>query len=70
MARIPYLDPERAPEAVREAFEALPPLNVFKLVAHAEASFRPFLRYGASILGRQALPARAGEVLSRPRAAA
>jgi AhpD family alkylhydroperoxidase len=30
-------------------------LNVFKLVAHAETSFRPFLRYGGSILGRQLL---------------
>lgn len=63
MARIPYLDPEQAPAAVREAFAALPVhLNVFKLVAHAETGFRPFLRYGGAILGRQALPARLREL--------
>jgi alkylhydroperoxidase family enzyme len=62
VARIPYLDPERASEPVREALADLPPLNVFKLVAHAEASFRPFLRYGASILGRQVLAARLREL--------
>jgi alkylhydroperoxidase family enzyme len=63
VARIPYVDPEHAPAPVREAFAELPVhLNVFKLVAHAESGFRPFLRYGGSILGRQALPARLREL--------
>lgn len=63
MARIPYVDPAAAPEPVREAFAQLPVhLHVFKLVAHAETCFRPFLRYGASILGRQALSARLREL--------
>jgi 4-carboxymuconolactone decarboxylase len=55
MARLPYVDPEQAPEPVREAFERLPPLNVFRLLAHAETCFRPFLRLGEAILTRQEL---------------
>ena len=55
MARVPYVDPSEASESVREALEALPPLNIFKLLAHAETSFRPALRLGASILGQQDL---------------
>ena len=38
------------------------PLNIFRMVAHAETNFRPFLRYGASILGRQELSARLREL--------
>ena len=48
MARLPYVDPERAPAPVREALRAL-------LMAHAESSFRPLLRLGASILAGQQL---------------
>lgn len=52
MARLPYVDPESAPEKVREAFGAVPPLNIFKTLAHAETAFRPFLRFGGAVLGR------------------
>jgi len=52
MARIPYVDPDDAPEKVREAFGAVPPLNIFKTLAHAETAFRPFLRFGGAVLGR------------------
>lgn len=55
MARLPYVDPSEAPEPVREALELLPPLNIFRLLANAEANFRPALRLGASILGQQDL---------------
>jgi 4-carboxymuconolactone decarboxylase len=50
MARIPYVDPERAPEPVREALERLPPLNIFRMLANAETVFRPFLRFGDALL--------------------
>ena len=50
MARLPYVDPATAPEPVRDAFERIPPLNVFKLIAHAPTAFRPWLRYGAALL--------------------
>lgn len=33
-----------------EAYSALPALNVFGMVAHAETAFRPWLRFGASLL--------------------
>src|SRR5436190_11084189 len=50
--RIPYVDPEKAPEPIREAFEVVPPLNIFKTLAHAESAFRPFLRFGGAVLTR------------------
>ncbi len=56
MARIPYVDPATAPEAVREVFEQIPAsLNIFKIMAHAETNFRPLLRLATSILTQQKL---------------
>jgi alkylhydroperoxidase family enzyme len=56
MARLPYVDPDNAPDALREAFAQLPaPLNIFKLLAHAEANVRPLLQLGGTILLRQQL---------------
>jgi 4-carboxymuconolactone decarboxylase len=55
MARLPYVDPEQASPEVREALEILPPLNIFRTVAHAETCFRPFLRLGQAILTKQKL---------------
>jgi len=51
VARLPYIDPENAPEQVKDVFErGVPPLNIFKLLAHAETVFRPWLRFGAAVL--------------------
>jgi alkylhydroperoxidase family enzyme len=55
MARIEPLDPAQAPDDVREALENLPPLNIFRTLAHAETAFRPFLRFGGAVLGRMSL---------------
>jgi 4-carboxymuconolactone decarboxylase len=52
VARLPYVDPSEAPPPVREALENTPPLNVFKMTAHASSAFRPFLRYGGALLSR------------------
>ena len=52
MARLPYVDPSSAPPKVREALEQLPPLNIFRTLAHAEEAVRPFLRLGGAILGQ------------------
>lgn len=52
MARLPYVDPADASERVREALDALPPLNIFRMLANAETAFRPFLRFGGAVLGR------------------
>ncbi|MEA2496264.1 MAG: hypothetical protein QOJ29_4175 [Thermoleophilaceae bacterium] len=55
MARIQPLDPGDVPDKVREALENLPPLNIFRTLAHAETAFRPFLRFGGAVLGEMAL---------------
>ena len=55
MARIEPLDPADAPDNVREALDNLPPLNIFRTLAHAETAFRPLLRFGAAVLGRMQL---------------
>jgi alkylhydroperoxidase family enzyme len=58
VARLPYVDPESAPQEVRDILTRLPrPLNIFKLMAHAETNFRPLLRLGTSILTEQQLAA-------------
>jgi alkylhydroperoxidase family enzyme len=55
MARIQPLDPAHAPDDVREALENLPPLNIFRTLAHAETAFRPFLRFGGAVLGQMSV---------------
>jgi 4-carboxymuconolactone decarboxylase len=51
VARLPYVDPDNAPESVKDVFErGVPPLNIFKLLAHADTVFRPWLRFGAAVL--------------------
>ena len=55
MARIQPLDPAAAPADVRGTLENLPPLNIFRTLAHAESAFRPFLRFGGAVLGQMAL---------------
>jgi 4-carboxymuconolactone decarboxylase len=50
MARLPYPDPDDQPEKVREALDRLPPLNIFRMLSHAETAFRPYLRFGGSLL--------------------
>ena len=62
MARLPYLDPATAPDGVREALAAAPLLNVFRMVAHAETAFRPWLRFGGALLRSAALDARLREL--------
>lgn len=42
MAKLPYVEGERLGRAA--------PLNIFKLVAHAETAFQPWLRFGAALL--------------------
>ena len=55
MARLPYVDPSAAPRPVREVLERMPPLNVFRLMAHAETAFRPWMRWGGVLLNDLAL---------------
>jgi alkylhydroperoxidase family enzyme len=62
MARLPYVDPESAPAAVRSALELLPGIRIFRMIAHAETAFRPFLRLGSAILGELKLSPRLREL--------
>jgi 4-carboxymuconolactone decarboxylase len=50
MALIPYVDPEQAPNEVRDLLEVLPDLHVFRLVGQAPTLFGPWLALGAAIL--------------------
>src|SRR3982751_656087 len=50
MARIPYPEREALGDKQREALDALPPLNVFRMLSHAQSAFRPYLRFGGALL--------------------
>lgn len=54
-SRIPYLVAADAPSAVAKRLNALPDLNVFKLLAHAHNTFDAWLRFGGSLLSELAL---------------
>lgn len=55
MARLDYIDPESAPDRVRQALDRLPPLNVFRMLAHAETVFEPWLRMSGAMLSQLVL---------------
>jgi 4-carboxymuconolactone decarboxylase len=63
VARLPYADPDRVSEPVREALAAVPPLNVFRMTANAETAFRPWLRFGGVLLSSLELDARLRELV-------
>ena len=50
MARIPYPERDDLGDKQREALDALPPLNVFRMLSHAQTAFRPYLRFGGALL--------------------
>jgi alkylhydroperoxidase family enzyme len=50
MARLPYIDPQAASPDVREALDALPALNIFATLAHADTAFGPYLALGGVLL--------------------
>ena len=59
MARLPYVDPETAPQAVREVLAALPAqLNIFRRVANSTTALRGFRGLGTALLGSRTFDAR------------
>ena len=62
MARIPYRDLTMAPEDVQKLVAMFAPLNIFRMLAHADSLLRGFGHLGAAILGRAALDARLREL--------
>jgi alkylhydroperoxidase family enzyme len=50
MARLPYTDPQTASPDVGDALDALPALNIFAMLAHADTAFIPYLGLGGVLL--------------------
>lgn len=63
MARLPYRDPATLPADVRAVLAAAPPLNIFRMLTHAETLMRGFGQLGTAILGRTALDPRLRELV-------
>jgi alkylhydroperoxidase family enzyme len=56
MARLPLIDPAATGGDIRTSFDRMPVvLNIFRMMAHAEANFIPAMRFANSILHRQKL---------------
>ena len=62
MARIPYPKIEELPEKIRSRTEKLPPLNILRLLMHAQTNVIPLLSLGTSILTEQELDAKLREL--------
>lgn len=64
VARLPLIDPETTGGDLRAAFDRMPvKLNIFRMMAHAEANALPVMRLGNSILHKQKLSAVNRELL-------
>jgi alkylhydroperoxidase family enzyme len=64
VARLPLIDPETTTGDIRASFDRMPvKLNIFRMMAHAEANMIPAMRLGNSILHRQKLSAVHRELL-------
>lgn len=64
VTRLPLIDPETTTGDVRASFDRMPvKLNIFRMMAHAEANMIPAMRLGHSILHRQKLSAVHRELL-------
>jgi len=55
-ARIGYPDLADLPPETRQILDALPKLNVFRMVAHAHSAFPPFIRMAKALLAELELP--------------
>ena len=55
MARISYPDPNTLSDANKALMEQLPPLNIFKMLSGAGASFAPFMQFVSAYLNEGAL---------------
>ncbi|MBR0938913.1 carboxymuconolactone decarboxylase family protein [Bradyrhizobium jicamae] len=64
MARLPLIDPEMTGGDIRASFDRMPvKLNIFRMMAHAEANMIPAMRLANSILHKQKLSAVNRELL-------
>jgi alkylhydroperoxidase family enzyme len=64
VARLPLIDPETTTGDIRASFDRMAvKLNIFRMMAHAEANIIPAMRLGNSILHKQKLSAVNRELL-------
>src|ERR1043165_2320041 len=63
MARIPYPEVDRLPEAEEGLARGLPPLNIFRMLPHAPTFMRGFGQLGTAILSQAAFDARLRELI-------
>ncbi len=63
MTRIPYADPATLSEPTQRALAAVPPLNVFRLLAVADAAFPAFLRFTGGLWNDAELSPRRRELV-------
>jgi len=64
VARLPLIDPQTTTGDIRASFDKMPvKLNIFRMMAHAEANMIPAMRFANSILHRQKLSAVNRELL-------
>lgn len=57
MARIPYYDWSQAPEKLKAYYDSLAPLNLFRMMGHADLLMPALFKLGGLILGRTRLDA-------------
>jgi 4-carboxymuconolactone decarboxylase len=62
MARLPYVDSQGPSPDVLAALDALPPLNIFRMLAHADSAVVPYLRFAGTLLTELELDARLREL--------
>lgn len=55
MARIDYADPAQLDGLAAKAFENAPPINIFRMLAHAGPLFGRFMQFGQGILAETEL---------------
>ena len=60
--RVPLPDDTDLEPEIREILSKLPALNVFRMMANAPASFRPWVEFAFSILAKSAFDARKREI--------
>jgi 4-carboxymuconolactone decarboxylase len=63
MTRIPYADPATLSDAASRALAAVPPLNVFRLLAVADTAFPAFLRFTGGLWNDAELSPRRRELV-------
>lgn len=62
MPRIPYFDLSEASDGLRKAIESRPPLNIYRMLAHAGPAAEGFLALGSALLRENKLDSKLREL--------